>query len=192
TRKQGTRVYYSLAGDDVAHLQAEVRDVAARLLAEVAPARLAYLGEDVEMISPDELLRRARSGEGTLLDGRPAAQYAPGHHPGGGLEPRQRARRPARRAPCRYRRRRLLPRTLLRLRPRCGAPAPGERPHRAPAVRWYARVAAGGAARRRGRGAARQPVTGFAQAPARMLQMSGSAQSAGSVTAARNQTSAAS
>jgi len=82
TRKQGTRVYYSLAGDDVAHLQAEVRDVAGRLLAEVAPARLAYLGEDVEMISPDELLRRASSGEVTVLDVRPAAEYAAGHIPG--------------------------------------------------------------------------------------------------------------
>jgi rhodanese-related sulfurtransferase len=82
TRKQGTRVYYSLASDDVAHLQAEVRDVAARLLAEVEPARMAYLGEDVEMISPGELLRRASSGEVTVLDVRPAAEYAAGHIPG--------------------------------------------------------------------------------------------------------------
>ena len=39
TRKQGTRVYYSLASDDVARLVASVRDVAASLLADVEPAR---------------------------------------------------------------------------------------------------------------------------------------------------------
>jgi rhodanese-related sulfurtransferase len=82
TCKQGTRVYYSLASDDVARLYAEVRDVAARLLAEVEPARQAYLGEDVEQISREELLRRASSGEVTVLDVRPAAEYAAGHIPG--------------------------------------------------------------------------------------------------------------
>ena len=82
TRKQGTRVYYSLASDDVARLYAEVRDVAARLLAEVEPARQAYLGEDVEQISREELLRRASSGEITVLDVRPATEYTAGHIPG--------------------------------------------------------------------------------------------------------------
>ena len=82
TRKQGTRVYYSLASDDVARLYAGMRDTAARLLAEVGPARQAYLGEDVEFISREELLRRAGSGEITVLDVRPAAEYAAGHIPG--------------------------------------------------------------------------------------------------------------
>lgn len=82
TRKQGTRVCYSLASDDVARLYAGMRDTAAFLLAEVAPARQAYLGEDVEFISREELLRRAGSGEITVLDVRPAAEYAAGHIPG--------------------------------------------------------------------------------------------------------------
>ncbi len=82
TRKQGTRVYYSLASDDVARLYASVRDAAAGLLAEVEPARRAYLGEDVEQITRDELLRRARAGEVTVLDVRPASEYAAGHIPG--------------------------------------------------------------------------------------------------------------
>src|SRR6516162_4050953 len=51
TRKDGTRVY------------ADVRQVAASLLAEVEPARRAYLGDDVEEVSREELLRRARAGE---------------------------------------------------------------------------------------------------------------------------------
>jgi rhodanese-related sulfurtransferase len=82
TRKHGTRVYYSLASDEVARLYADVRDVAASLLAEVGPARDAYLGREVEEISRDELLRRAAAGEVVVLDVRPAAEYAAGHIPG--------------------------------------------------------------------------------------------------------------
>jgi rhodanese-related sulfurtransferase/DNA-binding transcriptional ArsR family regulator len=82
TRRQGTRIYYSLASDDVARLYAGMREVAARLLAEVEPARQAYLGEDVEFITREELLRRAGAGEITVLDVRPAAEYAAGHIPG--------------------------------------------------------------------------------------------------------------
>src|SRR6266496_1049600 len=55
TRKQGTRVFYALASDDVARLYADVRQVAASLLAEVEAARRAYLGDDVEEVSRDEL-----------------------------------------------------------------------------------------------------------------------------------------
>jgi rhodanese-related sulfurtransferase len=81
-RKQGTRVFYSLASDDVARLYAGVRDTAASLLAEVAPARDAYLGTDVEEVSRDELLRRAGAGDVIVLDVRPAAEFAAGHIPG--------------------------------------------------------------------------------------------------------------
>jgi rhodanese-related sulfurtransferase len=82
TRKVGTRVFYSLASDDVARLQASVRDVAASLLADVGPARDAYLGEPVEEVSRDELLRRAGTGRIIVLDVRPCEEYAAGHIPG--------------------------------------------------------------------------------------------------------------
>ncbi|MBO0815409.1 MAG: metalloregulator ArsR/SmtB family transcription factor, partial [Actinobacteria bacterium] len=82
TRRQGTRVYYALASDDVALLSARVRDVAASVLAEVEPARRAYLGEEIEEISRDELLRRAGTGQLIVLDVRPAAEYELGHIPG--------------------------------------------------------------------------------------------------------------
>ena len=82
TRKQGTRVFYSLASDDVARLYADMRDTAASLLAEVGPARDAYLGTDVEEVSRDELLRRAGAGDVIVLDVRPAAEFAAGHIPG--------------------------------------------------------------------------------------------------------------
>ena len=82
TRKHGTRVYYSLASDDVARLHGALRDLAASLLADVAVARNAYLGGDVEEVSTQELMRRSRSGEVTVLDVRPPAEYAAGHIPG--------------------------------------------------------------------------------------------------------------
>lgn len=82
TRKQGTRVFYSLASDDVARLHASVRDVAASLLADVGPARAAYLGEPVEEVSRAELLRRANAGEIIVLDVRPPDEYKAGHIPG--------------------------------------------------------------------------------------------------------------
>jgi rhodanese-related sulfurtransferase len=81
TRKQGTRVYYALASDDVARVYASVRDLSASLLAEVEPARDAYLGDAVEEVSREELLRRVTSGDVTVLDVRPAAEYAAGHIP---------------------------------------------------------------------------------------------------------------
>lgn len=81
-RKRSTRVFYALASDDVARRYADVRQVAPSLLAEVGPARRAYLGDDVEEASRDELLRRAALGEVTVLDVRSAAEYASGHIPG--------------------------------------------------------------------------------------------------------------
>ncbi|HUZ38890.1 MAG TPA: metalloregulator ArsR/SmtB family transcription factor, partial [Streptosporangiaceae bacterium] len=82
TRKRGTHVFYSLASDDVARLYAGVRDTAAALLTEVAPARDAYLGGNVEEVTRDELLRRLGAGDVTVLDVRPAAEFAAGHIPG--------------------------------------------------------------------------------------------------------------
>ena len=86
TRREGTTVHYSLAGDDVAGLYAAVRDVAVAHLADADRACAAYLGGDataeVEDVSREELLRRARSGEVVILDVRPRHEYAAGHIPG--------------------------------------------------------------------------------------------------------------
>jgi rhodanese-related sulfurtransferase len=82
TRRDGTRVYYRLAGDDVADLYARLRDVAANHLADVAAAIVAYLDDDTEGVSRDELLRRAAAGEVTVIDVRPGEEYAAGHIPG--------------------------------------------------------------------------------------------------------------
>jgi rhodanese-related sulfurtransferase len=83
TRKEGTKVYYRLAGTDIAALWAELRDVASTHLAEVDRVRSAYLGaDDVDEVTRDELLQRLEAGDVTLIDVRPREEYAAGHIPG--------------------------------------------------------------------------------------------------------------
>ncbi|QSE87760.1 metalloregulator ArsR/SmtB family transcription factor (plasmid) [Rhodococcus pseudokoreensis] len=82
TRREGTKVFYRLAGADVARLFAMVRTVASEHLPDVEAARAAYLGPDTDQVSRGELLERARSGKVTVLDVRPREEYAAGHIPG--------------------------------------------------------------------------------------------------------------
>lgn len=83
TRRDGTRIWYSLAGDDVAALFAELRSVAQRHRPHTELARRSYLGaNDLEQVAATDLLYRAEAGEVVLLDVRPAAEYAAGHLPG--------------------------------------------------------------------------------------------------------------
>jgi len=83
TRKDGTKVFYRLAGGDVAALWAQLRDVASTHLADVDRARSAYLGEDdIEEVTREELLRRLEDGGVTVIDVRPSEEYAAGHIPG--------------------------------------------------------------------------------------------------------------
>lgn len=82
TRRDGTKIYYRLAGDDVAALYAFVQAVAGEHLADVAAARAAYLGPETEEVTREELLRRVRSGAATVIDVRPREEYAAGHIPG--------------------------------------------------------------------------------------------------------------
>ena len=77
--RQGTRVRYSLAGDDVLALWLALRDASAARLAEVERAARDYLGEDVEAIGADELLARLRGGDIVLIDVRPPEEFAAGH-----------------------------------------------------------------------------------------------------------------
>jgi rhodanese-related sulfurtransferase/DNA-binding transcriptional ArsR family regulator len=90
TRRDGTRIHYSLAGDDVAHLYAQLRSVAQAHLADVEAARTTYLGpldvaegaEPFEQVTRDDLLERVHAGQAVVLDVRPAEEYAHGHIPG--------------------------------------------------------------------------------------------------------------
>jgi rhodanese-related sulfurtransferase len=83
TRRDGTRIFYSLAGDDVAALLADLRSVAQRHRPHTEIARRTDLGaDDVEQVDPDDLVRRAADGAVIVLDVRPGPEYAAGHLPG--------------------------------------------------------------------------------------------------------------
>ncbi|MCV7354617.1 ArsR/SmtB family transcription factor [Mycolicibacterium fluoranthenivorans] len=83
TRREGTRIFYSLAGDDVAALWDHLRRVAQRHRPHTELARRAYLGpEDTTAINTDELLRRLDGGDTVILDVRPDPEYTAGHLPG--------------------------------------------------------------------------------------------------------------
>lgn len=83
-RKQGIKVYYRLSGEDVLDLLNALRGVAQRHVAEVDKLVNTYLTvkDDLEPLPREELLERARDGLVTVLDVRPAEEYAAGHVPG--------------------------------------------------------------------------------------------------------------
>ncbi|MDD7941028.1 metalloregulator ArsR/SmtB family transcription factor [Actinomycetospora lutea] len=92
SRREGTRIVYSLAGEDVAGLFAHLREVAEARVDGVTPARRAYLRlvpDDAREDDPvwdevghDDLLDRVRRGRAVVLDVRPAIEYRAGHIPG--------------------------------------------------------------------------------------------------------------
>jgi rhodanese-related sulfurtransferase/DNA-binding transcriptional ArsR family regulator len=83
TRREGTKIHYRLAGDDVAALYALVRAVANEHLPDVDAARAAYLGDaDTDEVTRDELMARVRAGSATVVDVRPAEEFGAGHIPG--------------------------------------------------------------------------------------------------------------
>ncbi|MGQ4383529.1 ArsR/SmtB family transcription factor [Streptomyces sp. SAS_270] len=83
TRREGVRIHYRLAGDDVAQLFALLRKVAEAHQAAVPAARDAYLGEDgAGEVSREELRARVAAGDAVVLDVRPAEEYLAGHIPG--------------------------------------------------------------------------------------------------------------
>lgn len=85
TRREGTKVHYRLAGDDVAALYAAMRTMARERSADVARALDSYLnlpGGEVGVISRHELEELLQSGDLVLLDVRPMEEFAAGHIPG--------------------------------------------------------------------------------------------------------------
>lgn len=83
-RKEGLRVYYSLTGDDVTALVAALRAVAEHRVADVEQLLRLWLAhrDELEPVPARELLERAKKGIVTVLDVRPAEEFAAGHLPG--------------------------------------------------------------------------------------------------------------
>lgn len=83
-RKVGVHVFYRLSGDDVVDLLGSLRKTAERHNAEVEHVLSGYFRarDDMEPLSREELLRRAKDGLVTVLDVRPPDEFAAGHLPG--------------------------------------------------------------------------------------------------------------
>lgn len=84
SRREGTRIYYRLAGVEVEDLWSALRKVAAAERDDLGRLAGAYLGpvEDLEVVGRAELLDRLRAGAVTVLDVRPVTEYRAGHIPG--------------------------------------------------------------------------------------------------------------
>ncbi|ACL73042.1 transcriptional regulator, ArsR family [Thioalkalivibrio sulfidiphilus HL-EbGr7] len=84
SRRQGQRVLYSLAGDDVIALMDALRRVARQHIPDVDHLVHRHLDprDAMEPVPVDQLLERIRRGEVTVVDVRPEAEFQAGHVPG--------------------------------------------------------------------------------------------------------------
>lgn len=84
TERDGTRVVYRLAGDDVLSLWLALRGVAENNLAEVARLASDYMvaGVPEEQVGRAGLTKRLEKDGIVLLDVRPLVEYMSGHIPG--------------------------------------------------------------------------------------------------------------
>jgi len=78
-QREGIRVRYALAGDDVLELWSTLERVSAGRIAEVERAARAYLGEPVEMIARSELRARLGKDDVVVVDVRPEEEFEAGH-----------------------------------------------------------------------------------------------------------------
>jgi rhodanese-related sulfurtransferase len=84
SRKEGQFAYYSVSGGGVIKLLAALQEVAQHNVAEVTKLVHEYLDakDSFEPVSVAELAGRIREGLVTVVDVRPAEEYAAGHLPG--------------------------------------------------------------------------------------------------------------
>jgi rhodanese-related sulfurtransferase/DNA-binding transcriptional ArsR family regulator len=83
-RRDGKRVIYKLADSEVLTLLGSLRRVTERNVGAVEKVLNSYFRErdSLEPVSRKELLRRMREGLVTVIDTRPAEEFAAGHLPG--------------------------------------------------------------------------------------------------------------
>jgi rhodanese-related sulfurtransferase len=81
TRRDGTRIYYTLASDRVGDLWAALREVAKAHAAGLERLAAAYLGDrdGIEVVDRNELAARLEHGAVVVLDVRPPAEFGAGH-----------------------------------------------------------------------------------------------------------------
>ncbi|SDB79739.1 Rhodanese-related sulfurtransferase [Raineyella antarctica] len=86
TRREGTKIFYGIAGPDVLRLFALLRSVAQDRVPTVEPRRVAYLQLEgpraqEQALTREELAAHAKEGRLTIIDVRPADEYRAAHLP---------------------------------------------------------------------------------------------------------------
>ncbi len=81
TQKNGLHVTYRLASDEVCEFYQALRQLAETRLAEIEHVTRDFLEErdQLEPVDHTDLIERVRSGTVTIIDVRPAEEYAAGH-----------------------------------------------------------------------------------------------------------------
>jgi len=89
TRREGVRVFYRLADEEVCRFFFALRDLGRARLAEVEQVVRDYFDarDELEPVSRESLLHRMEHGEVAVLDVRPVEEYAAGHIPGSASVP---------------------------------------------------------------------------------------------------------
>jgi rhodanese-related sulfurtransferase len=84
TRREGVKVFYRLADEDVCRFFFALRDLGRARLAEVEQVVRDYFEarDQLEPVSRESLLQRLERGEAAVLDVRPPEEFAAGHIPG--------------------------------------------------------------------------------------------------------------
>ena len=84
TRRDGTYIWYRVADEAVAAFLLALQALGRQRYAEVREVAQSYLErrDTLEPIAPEELRRRLEAGDVTLVDVRPADEFAAGHIPG--------------------------------------------------------------------------------------------------------------
>lgn len=84
TRRDGTRIFYRAASEEVCEFLSALNAVARARLTEVDHTLRSFGPGAVatERVSRDELLARVEAGDAVVLDVRPAVEYSAGHLPG--------------------------------------------------------------------------------------------------------------
>lgn len=82
--KKGLYVEYRPADEEVCRFFVELRQLATSRLAEIERVTRAFMEQRgvLEEVRGEELIRRVRTGEATILDVRPVEEYQAGHIPG--------------------------------------------------------------------------------------------------------------
>ena len=84
TRRDGTYVYYRLSDEGVFRFLRELQVLGRRRLAEIEQVATLYITkrDELEPVPLEELQRRVRDGDATVIDVRPQEEYDSAHIPG--------------------------------------------------------------------------------------------------------------